>query len=91
MLFDHVGAGKSDLLQYDPAKYGKLDGYAKDVLEIIEATDAAPVIFVGHSVSAMIGVLAVVERPEAFERLVVGPPRDTSTMAATAAVSPRRT
>src|SRR5581483_6738080 len=73
-LFDHVGAGKSDLSQYSREKYGSLEGYADDVLEVIDAVGGAPVIFVGHSVSAMIGALAAVRRPEAFERLImVGP------------------
>jgi len=74
VLFDHVGAGKSDLAQYRPEKYSSLNGYADDVLEIIEAAGGAPVIFVGHSVSSMIGVLAAIKRPEMFERLIlVGP------------------
>jgi sigma-B regulation protein RsbQ len=74
VLFDHVGAGGSDLAAFDPAKYASLDGYAGDVLEICEALDLRDVTFVGHSVSAMIGVLAAAERPELFERLVlVGP------------------
>lgn len=74
VLFDHVGAGKSDLSKYSRAKYSTLEGYADDVLEIIEATSAAPVVFVGHSVSATIGVLAAIKRPAAFDRLVlVGP------------------
>jgi sigma-B regulation protein RsbQ len=74
VLFDHVGAGGSELSAYDPDKYDALDGYAADVLEIIEALELTDVIFVGHSVSAMIGVLAAVERPERFDSLVlVGP------------------
>jgi sigma-B regulation protein RsbQ len=74
VLFDHVGAGKSDIAQYRPDKYNTLDGYAVDVLEIIDAAGGAPVIFVGHSVSAMIGVLAAAKRPAAFERLIlIGP------------------
>jgi sigma-B regulation protein RsbQ len=74
VLFDHVGAGMSDLAQYRRERYNSLQGYAEDVLEIIDAVGCAPVIFVGHSVSAMIGVLAAIQRPEAFERLVlVGP------------------
>ena len=61
------------LSHYNRKKYGTLKGYADDILEIVEAV-GGPVIFVGHSLSAMIGVLAAVERPEAFERLVlVGP------------------
>jgi sigma-B regulation protein RsbQ len=74
VLFDHVGSGKSDATQYRPEKYGSLDGYADDVLEIIHAVGGGPVIFVGHSVSAMIGVLAAAKRPIAFERLIlIGP------------------
>jgi sigma-B regulation protein RsbQ len=74
VLFDHVGAGKSDLTQYRPEKYSSLEGYVDDVLEIIDAVGGAPVIFVGHSVSAMIGVLSAVKRPASFERLIlVGP------------------
>src|ERR1700722_5018199 len=57
VLFDHVGAGRSDLSHYSRDRYGTLDGYAADVLNIIEEVSGAPVIFVGHSVSAMIGVL----------------------------------
>lgn len=74
VLFDYVGAGKSDLSQYSRERYGTLNGYADDVLEIVEAVSAAPVIFVGHSVSTMIGVLAANKRPSAFDRLVlIGP------------------
>jgi sigma-B regulation protein RsbQ len=74
LLFDHVGAGNSDISQYDPAKYGSLEGYSDDVLEIIGATDTRAVIFVGHSVSAIIGVLAAVKAPAKFESLVlIGP------------------
>src|SRR3954452_6730159 len=53
VLFDHVGSGRSDATQYRPAKYSTLKGYADDVLEIIDAVGGAPVIFVGHSVSAI--------------------------------------
>ena len=74
VLFDHAGAGRSDLSEYDPVKYGSLDGYAADVLEIIREHDLTEVIFVGHSVSSMIGVLAAVREPERFAGLVlVGP------------------
>lgn len=74
VLFDHVGAGGSDLGAYDPQRYASLDGYADDVVQVLDALDLGPVVFVGHSVSAMIGVLAAVRRPELFDRLVlVGP------------------
>ncbi len=74
VLFDHVGAGKSDLSSYTRQKYATLSGYADDVLEIIEATDSEPAIFVGHSVSSMIGLLAAIKSPEAFDRLIMVAP-----------------
>ena len=74
VLFDHVGAGESDLAAYDEQKYASLDGYVSDVLEIIHALELEEVVFVGHSVSAMMGVLAAIREPERFAKLVlVGP------------------
>ncbi|WP_189336229.1 alpha/beta fold hydrolase [Actinoplanes ianthinogenes] len=74
VLFDHVGNGKSDLSAYDDAKYSSLDGYATDVLEIVAENDLRDVVFVGHSVSAMIGLLAAVREPERFAGVVmIGP------------------
>jgi sigma-B regulation protein RsbQ len=74
VLFDHVGSGQSDLSAYDPVKYDSLRGYAADVVEILRALRLTDVVFVGHSVSSMIGVLAVQQAPELFGALVlVGP------------------
>ena len=72
--FDHVGAGGSDTSAYDPARYGDLDGYADDVVQLVRELDLRDVVFVGHSVSAMIGVLAAIREPERFAHLVlIGP------------------
>jgi sigma-B regulation protein RsbQ len=72
--FDHVGAGGSDLSAYDPARYASLQGYADDVRVICSALELDDVVFVGHSVSAMVGVLAAADEPERFGALVlVGP------------------
>jgi sigma-B regulation protein RsbQ len=74
VLFDHIGAGGSDASVYDPVKYASLDGYADDVIEICRALDFERVVFVGHSVSAMIGILAAIKAPDRFANLVlVGP------------------
>ncbi|MFC7532076.1 alpha/beta fold hydrolase [Actinoplanes sp. GCM10030250] len=74
VLFDHVGNGKSDLSAYRDDRYSSLAGYAEDVLEIIREHDLRDVIFVGHSVSSMIGLLAANREPERFAGLVmVGP------------------
>ena len=58
VLYDLVGAGQSDLTAYDSEKYSSLDAYAQDLAEVINEFASGPVIVVGHSVSAMIGVLA---------------------------------
>jgi sigma-B regulation protein RsbQ len=74
VLFDTVGSGGSDLSSYDHDKYSSLDGYATDVLEICAALDLRDVVYVGHSVSAMVGVLAAGREPDRFAKLVlVGP------------------
>jgi sigma-B regulation protein RsbQ len=74
VLFDHVGAGRSDLTQFSKAKYASLQGYADDVIEIIRELALERVVFVGHSVSAMIGALASIKAPALFEALVmIGP------------------
>ena len=74
VLFDYVGSGRSDLAAYDAERYNSLEGYAQDVLDICHALDLRNVIFVGHSVSSVIGVLAANREPELFDRLIlVGP------------------
>jgi sigma-B regulation protein RsbQ len=74
VLFDLVGLGGSDWSAYDPVRYASLNGYATDVLDICRALGLTDVVFVGHSVSAMIGALAAVEEPDRFARLImVGP------------------
>ncbi|MFL5446106.1 MAG: alpha/beta fold hydrolase, partial [Myxococcales bacterium] len=74
ILFDHIGAGGSDVAAYDRQRYSSLHGYASDVLDICRELDLQDVIFVGHSVSAMIGILAAAREPARFAGLVlVGP------------------
>ena len=74
VLFDYVGSGKSDLSAYNRDRYGDLNGYAQDILDICCALDLHDVIFVGHSVSCMIGVLAANKEPDRFAHLIlVGP------------------
>jgi sigma-B regulation protein RsbQ len=74
VLFDYVGSGKSDLAAYDPQRYETLDGYVQDVLDVCEALDLHDAIFVGHSVSSMIGAVAARREPGRFSRLImIGP------------------
>lgn len=63
VTFDLVGAGRSDLSAYDREKYASLQGHADDVLELVREFGQGPVIFVGHSVGAMIGLLAGLKAP----------------------------
>jgi sigma-B regulation protein RsbQ len=74
VVFDHVGAGGSDLTAYDGARYASLSGYAGDMVEIGRELGLKDAIFVGHSVSCMIGVLAAAKAPGMFGKMVlVGP------------------
>lgn len=74
VTFDQVGAGGSDLAAYDKTKYSSLSGYADDLVEIGRELELEDAIFVGHSVSSMIGVLAAQKAPGMFGKLVlVGP------------------
>ena len=71
VLFDQVGNGRSDLSAYDVEKYSTLDGYATDVLEIIHDNDLRDVVYVGHSVSGVIGMLAAIRESERFAKMVL--------------------
>ncbi|WP_414938598.1 alpha/beta fold hydrolase [Amycolatopsis sp. cmx-11-51] len=71
VLFDHIGAGRSDFTAWSPERYVSLDAYAEDVLDICEELDLRDVVLVGHSVSATIAVLAVNREPERFAKLVL--------------------
>ncbi|HEX2607823.1 MAG TPA: alpha/beta hydrolase [Flavisolibacter sp.] len=74
ILFDYVGAGKSDKASYNPERYSTLEGYAQDIVEICQAMGLKDVILVGHSVSSMTGLLAAVEYPDYFSHIImVGP------------------
>jgi sigma-B regulation protein RsbQ len=74
VLFDYVGSGKSDMRAYDPQRYSTLDGYARDVLDVCRALGLSDAVFVGHSVSSVVGLLASIKEPRLFARLVlVGP------------------
>jgi len=74
VLFDYVGSGKSDLGAYDGDRYSTLEGYAQDVLDVVHALDLRDIVFVGHSVSSMVGVLAANQEPDRFAQLImIGP------------------
>ena len=74
VLFDHVGCGGSDLTAYNVDKYSSLEGYADDIIEICRNLEITHGVFVGHSVSAMIGALASVKAPDLFDDLImIGP------------------
>lgn len=74
VLFDYIGAGKSDLSAYDEKKYSTLEGYASDILDICRELKIKDAIFVGHSVSCMIGILASLQKPSLFKKMIfIGP------------------
>jgi sigma-B regulation protein RsbQ len=74
VLFDHVGSGRAEPSAWQPERYATLDGYVEDILRICHELELNDVVFVGHSVSAMMGVLAAIAEPERFRKLIlIGP------------------
>lgn len=71
VLFDHVGCGRSEVEAYDERRHATLHGYADDLIEITEAAQAQGAVYVGHSVSATIGMLAAIRRPDLFSQLIL--------------------
>ena len=71
ILFDYVGSGKSDISAYSSKRYSDLNGYVQDVLDICEELALTDVIFVGHSVSSMIGILSSIQAPNYLDRLIL--------------------
>jgi sigma-B regulation protein RsbQ len=71
VLFDYVGSGASDISQYSKKRYSQLEGYAEDIIEICEALKLTDAIFVGHSVSSIIGAIAAIEKPTLFSNLIM--------------------
>ena len=71
VLFDYVGSGRSDTTAWSAQRYSDLDGYAQDVLDVCAELDLRDVVLVGHSVSAMIAVLAANREPGWFSKLVL--------------------
>lgn len=74
ILFDHVGAGNSDISAYNTEKYSQLEGYAADIINICEEMELSDIIFVGHSVSSIIGMIASIEKPHLFKSLIMVSP-----------------
>ena len=72
VLFDYVGSGQSDIRQFDAQRYSSLQGYAQDLIDVCEALNlSSDVVFIGHSVSCSIGVLAAIAKPALFSKLVL--------------------
>jgi sigma-B regulation protein RsbQ len=74
VCFDLVGSGQSDRSAFNLKRYGRLEGYAQDILEIVEDLDLSDAILVGHSVSAMLGILAAIRAPHRFSHLILVAP-----------------
>jgi sigma-B regulation protein RsbQ len=74
ILFDYVGSGRSDAAAYDPRRYGSLEGYARDLVEVAESLELRDAVLVGHSIGCSVGIRAALEAPERFERLALVAP-----------------
>lgn len=74
VVYDLAGSGRYPSAHFDPSRYRELEDYARDLINISEAARLRNVVVVGHSVSAMIGAIAAIRRPDLFEAVVmIGP------------------
>ncbi|KAI4380688.1 hypothetical protein MLD38_006851 [Melastoma candidum] len=72
VLFDWFFSGTvKDPNLFDPKKYCSYYPYAEDLISLLDEMGLKNVILIGHSMSAMIGCIASVKRPELFEKLVL--------------------
>lgn len=71
VLYDLVCAGSVNPDHFDFRRYTSLDPYVDDLLSILDSLSIEKCFFVGHSVSAMIGILAAIRRPHLFRKLVL--------------------
>lgn len=71
ITYDLAGCGPAGVQTYDPETHASMFGYADDLIEIMDELRLGNCLFVGHSMSGMIGALAAQARPELFNRLVM--------------------
>lgn len=71
VLYDNMGAGTTNPEYFDFNRYTTLEGYAYDLLAILEELQVESCVLVGHSVSAMIGAIASISRPDLFSKLIM--------------------
>ena len=71
ILFDHAGCGQALPSAYDVQRHSELQGYVDDLLSIGRAFASEPFVLVGHSIGTIIGLLASIQAPELFARLVL--------------------
>lgn len=71
VLFDHVGAGGSDLSEYSPHRYQNLRSFSADLIEMLDELRVSDAVYVGHSMSGMVGILAALDEPHFFRKFVL--------------------
>lgn len=70
ILYDLAGSGKADMQSFSPLKYDSLRSYADDLVDVCERMFVKDAIFIGHSVSGMVGMLAAIQAPQLFSKMV---------------------
>ncbi|MDB5686747.1 MAG: alpha/beta hydrolase [Rhizorhabdus sp.] len=69
--YDLAGSGPDGAASYDFDRHGSMFGFADDLLEILDDLGIEDCIYIGHSMSGMIGAAAASARPEPFRRLIM--------------------
>lgn len=69
--YDLAGCGPEGAERYDFDRHSSMFGYADDLTALLDELKIQKCLYMGHSMSGMIGAAAAVARPDLFERLVM--------------------
>lgn len=72
VLFDWCFSGANLLKHhFDAEKYSSYEPFADDLIALVDEMKLESFIFVGHSMSGIIGCIASIKRPTLFKRLIL--------------------
>ena len=71
VTFNHAGATEQTIAAYQPSRHSRYEGFAEDLLGIGDEFDLQGATYVGHSMGAMIGVIAACAEPSMFSGMVL--------------------
>lgn len=69
--FDLAGAGPNGTRTYDRHRHRSIYGFADDLIDILDELSIRNCLYIGHSVSGMVGGIAALTRPDLFRKMTM--------------------